>query len=322
MHYFKRLIFNILLKISRFKLRRGISIYNVRADYHLFAKIIYFLSPIEKDVLINYSTLDTVRSLTATPPVQNKRQILYLHGGAFVIGLDDLENAFIPFATKLAKITHSTVWIPDYRTAPEHEHHILGQDCLTAYTALLAAGHHPENIVIMGDSCGAALALSMIMKIRDEKLPMPSCVITISAWTDLALTGQSLYTRSDIDPMFSNDPISGFANHYLQGTSSRDPEASPFYGEYHNFPPMYMMCGGREMLHDDTTRIAKKAEEAGAQVVLDEKEDMIHIYPVFFGIIPEGLNAILRMAKFIEDVAKTQKNMPAKKTRKPTKAKN
>lgn len=68
--------------------------------------------------------------------------------------------------------------------------------------------------------------------------------------------------------------------------------------------------------------LQKKAEEAGAQVVLDEKEDMIHIYPVFFGIIPEGLNAILRMAKFIEDVAKTQKNMPVKKTRKPTKAKN
>lgn len=309
----KRFIFNMLLKISRSKLRRGISVFNVRSDYNIFAKVIYFLSPIEKNVLIEFKHLSDVNCLRACPPVDTKKQILFFHGGAFVLGLDDLQKAYIPFAAKLASITKADVWVPDYRTAPENAFPDIGIDCMTTYMTLLKEGHAPQDIILMGDSCGAALALSMVMKLRDEGKPLPSCIATISAWTDLALTGQSLYTRSDIDPMFNNDPLSGFANHYLQGNDPQDPMASPLYGEFHDFPPMYLLCGGREILHDDTTRIAKKAKAAGVDVTLDIKEDMIHIYPVFFGIIPEGVAAMERITGFIEKVSSEKKPETTKK---------
>ncbi len=310
---FKRLIFNIMLKISRAKLRRGLSIYGVRSDYSMFGKVIHFLSPIEKDVEIQLTTIDGYYGLRAIPPNCSKRVIFYLHGGAFVIGLKDIQNAYIPFAARLAKESNSEVWMPDYRTAPEHAYPIPGKDCLANYMSMLKRGIKPQDITIIGDSCGAALGLALVLTLRDQGLPMPGAVATISAWADLSLTGHSLYTRSDVDPMFSNDPIAGFANHYLQGESPRDPQASPFYGDYTGFPPMYMMVGGREMLHDDTTRIAEKAKDAGVDVTLDVKEDMIHIYPVFFGIIPEGIAGIERLASFVKEKAVSKKTIPLKR---------
>jgi monoterpene epsilon-lactone hydrolase len=76
---------------------------------------------------------------------------------------------------------------------------------------------------------------------------------------------------------------------------------------------MYMLVGGREMLHDDTSRIAEKAQAVGVDVTLDDDDDMIHIYPIFFGIIPQGKAAIDRMAAFIKEKADSYVEIPLKK---------
>lgn len=297
----KRLIFNLMLKISRAKLRRGLSIYGVRSDYNIFGKVIRFLSKTEKSVKVNHTNLDGIYCIQSVPAFKTNKTILFLHGGAFVISLKDLKDAYIPFSTKLAQLCRSEVWMPDYRTAPENPFPLPGEDCLKCYLQLLKSGINSQDIILMGDSCGAALGLAMVSHLIENNLPLPSCIVTISAWADLSLTGKSLYTRSDIDPMFSNDPIAGFANHYLQGSSPRDPKASPLYADYTGFPPMLMMVGGREMLHDDTTRIAEKATNEGVNITLDIIEEMIHIYPIFYGIIPEGIAAIERIAQFISN---------------------
>jgi epsilon-lactone hydrolase len=299
----RRLIFNIMLKVSRAKLRRGLSIYGVRSDYNLFGRIIYFMSPIEKDVSMDWTKSEGVDVLRFVPPESSSRIILYIHGGAFVIGLKDLKQAYIPFAARLAKVSNSEVWIPDYRTSPENPYPIPGEDCMTVYKSLLDRGVNPQDICVMGDACGANLALAMVLSLRDQGIPLPGSVATISGWTDLSLTGNSLYTRSDRDPMFRVDPIQGFANHYLQGASPHDSLASPFYADYTGFPPMYMLVGGREMLHDDTSRIAEKADAVGVDVTLDDDDEMIHIYPVFFGIFKEGVAAIERLAAFVKEKA-------------------
>jgi len=311
--WFKRFIFNMMLRYSRSKLRRGISIYGIRTDYQLFAKIIYFLSPIAHEVAIKESaTIGKVPVMTFTPEKSSERVILYIHGGAFVINLEDLKGAYTPFLARLALESESEVIIPDYRTAPEVPHPAALEDCVTSYIGLLGMGTKPENICLMGDSCGAGLALATILSLREKNIPLPSCVVTISAWADLSLTGNSLYTRSDRDPMFSIDPVTGFTNHYLQGASPLDPLISPFYADFTGFPPMYMMVGGREILHDDTTRIAAKAKDAGVDVTLDDDDKMIHIYPIFFGVIREGLFGIQKLAGFVKARTGLTRELPSK----------
>jgi monoterpene epsilon-lactone hydrolase len=303
----KRFILDIMLMISRKKLRRSLSIYALRSDYRLFARVINFLSRVPKDVVVDFPTVEGIYNLRLTPPEKSSKVILYFHGGAFIIGLKDLKNAYIPFGAMLAKTAHAEVWMPDYRNAPEQPFPAQNEDCLKSYLSLINNGVSSQDIIVMGDSCGGALALSLVQKLRDEGLPLPGGVATISPWTDLCLTANSIRTRASRDPMFQG-LIKGFADHYLQGADANDPMASPYYGDFTDFPPMYMIVGGREMLYDDTTRVAAKAKDAGVDVTLDAKEDMIHIYPIFYDIIPEGRDAIDRLADFIKNI----KALPAR----------
>lgn len=296
----KRFIFNMVLKISRAKQKYGTSIYNTRTNYARFAKIVYWLNRTPKDVKVEMSKTN---GLTLTPLNKNQRIIMYLHGGGFVLGLQHLKNLCIPFGAQLAKVTNSVVWFPEYRVAPEHSYPIPLDDCLASYLSLIKNGARPEDITVIGSGSGGALALALVMKLRDKKLPMPGSVATVSVWADLCLTAESIRTRSDRDPFLTAEVTLGYFNYYMQGARPNHPYVSPFYGDYKNFPPLYMIVGGCEIFYDDTTRIAQKAKEAGVDVTLDIRENMFHGYPVYFDIYEEGLHAIHRLATFLTDKA-------------------
>ncbi len=301
MSIFKRFIIYILLKISRRRQKRGSSIYNTRFGYKLYSNIVFRLSNVPADVNVEFVTIGDVYGLRATPPNKSSKVIMYIYGGSFVLGLEHVKGAYIPFAARLAKASGAEVWIPSYRMAPEFAFPAQGEDCLNSYVGLLRRGVKPQDISVMGAGSGASLALALIMDLRDRGLPLPESVATISAWTDLSLTANSLYTRADRDPMFNSDTVHGYFNHYLQGSSPKEPLASPLYGDFKGFPRLYMIVGGREMFYDDTIRVAEKAKEAGVDVTLDANEKMVYGYPIYFDIYTEGRAAVDRLAAFVNE---------------------
>ena len=52
---------------------------------------------------------------------------------------------------------------------------------------------------------------------------------------------------------------------------------------------------------DNSTRIADRAQAAGVEVDLQVWDEMIHIWPYFADIIPEGKEAIARMGDYIRE---------------------
>ncbi|WP_456725154.1 alpha/beta hydrolase [Bradyrhizobium sp. USDA 4350] len=59
--------------------------------------------------------------------------------------------------------------------------------------------------------------------------------------------------------------------------------------------------GDCERLLDDSTRLADKAREANTQVMIEVWDEMIHIWPFFASLLPEGRAAIQRVAEFVGD---------------------
>ncbi len=57
------------------------------------------------------------------------------------------------------------------------------------YRALLASGQDPDRLVCLGDSCGGGLALSTVARARDEGVPAPAGVVSLSGWVDLDTAG-------------------------------------------------------------------------------------------------------------------------------------
>jgi monoterpene epsilon-lactone hydrolase len=54
------------------------------------------------------------------------------------------------------------------------------------------------------------------------------------------------------------------------------------------------------VLYDDARRLAERAESAGVEVVLEPWEDMIHMWPAFAAMLPEGQQAIDRIGEFVQ----------------------
>ena len=107
-------------------------------------------------------------------------------------------------------------------------------------------------------------------------------------------------TKVDLDPMVHPKSSAAYAKMYIAGAGLKDPLVSPLYGNLKGLPPLLILVGTWEVLLDDSTRFAAKAKEAGVQVDLEVWDEMIHIWPYFAAVLPEGRQAIDRMGAFIK----------------------
>ncbi|HCE7572152.1 TPA: alpha/beta hydrolase fold domain-containing protein, partial [Pseudomonas aeruginosa] len=108
--------------------------------------------------------------------------MLYLHGGAYLIGSPATHRAI---TTHLARRCAAEVCAVDYRRAPEHPFPAARDDALAVYLALLEAGHSPRRLLLAGDSAGGHLALSLALELKARGLPLPAGLLLFSPWTDL-----------------------------------------------------------------------------------------------------------------------------------------
>ncbi|MGM0632580.1 MAG: alpha/beta hydrolase fold domain-containing protein, partial [Pseudomonadota bacterium] len=131
-----------------------------------------------------------------------------------------------------------------------------------------------------------------------EGLPLPVAVMTLSPYTDLAATGASLEENSARCAMFTGDAIQRAAKLYLAGAEEQLPLASPLYGDFTGFPPLFIMLSETEVLRDDGLRVAEKADAAGVDVQLQVWRDQPHVWPIFHPLIPEASRGIGDLAGF------------------------
>lgn len=106
-----------------------------------------------------------------------------------------------------------------FRLAPQYPFPCSLQDALAAYLYLIsplsgeAVPVHSHNIVFYGDSSGGALALSLLIVLRDAGLPLPAGCVLLSPWVDLTHSFPSVLTNDAGDYI----PAHGF--HYRPSLS-------------------------------------------------------------------------------------------------------
>ncbi|HEY1740931.1 MAG TPA: alpha/beta hydrolase [Acidimicrobiia bacterium] len=222
--------------------------------------------------------------------------VLYLHGGGYVIGSPDTHRNL---TARLALALGAAVFSADYRLAPEHPHPAASDDAVAAYKGLLDAGFTADRIAIAGDSAGGGLTIATLMLLRDCGVPLPAAAVPISPWTDLSLSGDTMRTLAHVDPMVSEAGLRRMADWFLAGTDARDPIASPLFADPQGLPPLFVIVGECETLLDDSRVFADRALQAGVDCRLEVYPEMIHVFPAFAGITPEGDAGVEAMAEFL-----------------------
>ena len=234
-----------------------------------------------------------VKAMGAEP----EKLILYLHGGGYIFCSAHTTHKDILW--RLSVASKCRVIAPDYRLAPEHPYPAALEDSIKVYRWLLDQGYKPENIVIAGDSAGGGLTYGTVLKIRDIGLPLPAATVAMSPWTDLAVTGESVITNLKRDALIPGDGLPEGAQYYLAGASTRDPYASPLYGDPTGLPPTLIQVSKDEVLLDDSRRLAAKYRAAGVPCELELWDGMPHVWQTLVMFIPEGKTAINRIGAFI-----------------------
>lgn len=254
-------------------------------------------APIAPDLSFDPITLGAVSGLACTPPgARGDRCLLYLHGGAFVIGsAQDYRSLY----GELGRAAGLRVVAPNYRLAPEHPFPAALDDALAVYRALLASGLPASGIALAGDSAGGGLVTSLLVAAREAALPLPAAAVLISPWVDLACTGASMRSKADADPALTRSGLLANAALYLDERSLETPLASPLYAELTGLPPLLIQVGTAEILLDDALRLAARAAAAEVRVSLSIWPAMPHVWHFFGFMLEEGRQAVSEAADFV-----------------------
>lgn len=223
--------------------------------------------------------------LLTHPQNPTDRIVLYLHGGGFVVGSVKTRRMFTSYiADKLGY----NVAAPEYRLAPEHPFPAAPRDCFAAYRALLGE-YAPGRIVLLGESAGGNLVLSVLLHIKAAGLPMPAAALCIAPCVQFDQTLPSYTQNRETEAMVDNLSREVFDT-YLRSREAaavRDPLAAPYYGDFAGCPPICLWASESEMLRDDSMILYEKLQKAGHPCRLYLRDGMIHTW-LIIPYIPEA----------------------------------
>ena len=228
-----------------------------------------------------------------------KYVIHYCHGGGYSTGSSVYARTL---TTKLAVSTSMDVLCFDYRLAPENPYPAATEDAMKVWNSLMLLGYGARDIIIAGDSAGGNLALSLMLKLKQEKRLLPRGAILMSPWTDLTASGKSHLSRANIDPILDAVYLKEMIDNYAAGEDLMNPLISPVFGDYDGFPPIYIQAGDNEILLNDATMLHKKMVKANVSVKLDVFKGMWHVFQM--SPFKTAYDAMDKNAEFIYDICR------------------
>jgi epsilon-lactone hydrolase len=223
---------------------------------------------------------------------------LDFHGGGFALGGGDLCRLT---GMAAASRTGMTTWSVDYRMPPVHPYPAGLGDALAVYRGLLEECA-PRDVIVGGGSAGGGsaggnLAAAMLLRARDEGLPMPGGLMLFSPMVDLTESGDSFQTNLGIDHALAAGSLKRRTTLYANGAHLTDAYLSPLSGDLTGFPPTLLVSGTRDLLLSDTVRMHRKLRSAGVDAELHIWEAMSH--GGFGGATPEDLQVEAEIRQFI-----------------------
>lgn len=223
--------------------------------------------------------------------------LLYLHGGAYVIGGCDMHRQMVSHIARAGRIR---ALLPEYRLAPEHKFPAAIDDVVAIYRTLLDMGIHPGDIIFAGDSAGGGLAVATLLALRDAGERLPAAAVLLSPFLDVTGSGASMKTRAGQDPWFSPADLPVIAHQYCEPHQQRFPLVSPVFANVEGLPPMLIQVGDDEILLSDSERLADACIAAGIDVELQIWPEMWHVFQMFARKMPESNRAIKKIGAYIQ----------------------
>lgn len=201
--------------------------------------------------------------------LDNKKHIIYLHGGAYVHKGQHNHYSFLDDLNK--ELKGKTTYI-DYPKAPMYTVSSVIQITKDIIVEIMNENVQDE-FIFMGDSSGGNLTLEVT-----KALSLQNKVIVFSPWMDLSMDNPDIDMMNHKEFMYTKGELMEAAKKYYSDTSPKDKMVSPLFGDYGN-SNITIHAGDRDILYPDVLLF----EQMNTNIKLNVYHDLPHVFPVFPG---------------------------------------
>ena len=221
-----------------------------------------------------------------------KRVIIYLHGGVYALGNI---NAYRAMVSHLAQDLNAPILYVEYSLAPEKTFPAANNEILAVYKALRSK-YPGYKFTIIGDSAGGGLAVTLVHNCLETNITPPTSLALISPWIDLKDNNGSFQTKQALDPILSKKMLDEHAKLYAPNSLK---EADPSELKFKKFPPVFLLVGTDEVLNDDAKNFYKVIKPIQKKAALKEYPGQKHVWPVSNIHSKESVAAITDIRQFL-----------------------
>jgi acetyl esterase/lipase len=221
------------------------------------------------------------------------KHIFYFHGGAYSLQPNMLHWRII---SRILKEVPCKITFIEYPLTPEHTCNDAVDSVRDIYLEL--CDPEKEEIILMGDSAGGGLALSLAqdLKIKDI-LPRPSKIVLLSPWLDVSLKSGIPEDLEAKDLILDKNTLKTIGEKYSGKLNSDNYLCSPLYGDIADIGDIAIFTSTNDILNIEARKLKEKALKEGGSITYHEYEDMQHIWIGF--PIPEARDAMEKVCLFI-----------------------
>lgn len=228
---------------------------------------------------------------TVAPNANERRRVLFLHGGAFIFGSPKGHRIF---THKLAHFINGVVLSVDYRLMPEHNRKACVKDAKAAYQYILEHGPNGKcdlaKLAVSGDSAGGNLTAMLSNWARDNSLRTPDAVVGVAPSLDSTLESPTVKRNLSTDKLLGPSigalaklpkTLGLWVGLLLMRAQPKGYELSPLLNNLADLPPTLLHASSSEILLGDSIRYTNKAVAAGSDVRLQIWENQLHDFHLF-----------------------------------------
>jgi len=225
------------------------------------------------------TTNETIQGRSGNIPIRRYQsensdsdvQVIYLHGGGFVIGNLDSHDSI---CAELADQSGYTVVAVDYRLAPEHVHPAALEDALDVFLSI-----DRGRTIIVGDSAGGTLTCSICIA-QQHTFKRPLAQVLIYPWLGGELLDLPSYNSNGDAPGLTVQDLADYHSLRSAGESGlQDPLYYPLaLSDYSNMPPCVAFAAEFDPLCDDAGEYVSRLQAAGIPAENHVESGLIHGY--------------------------------------------
>ena len=229
---------------------------------------------------IQHTTFDGMSVISITPAHPSGNYVVAIHGGAFVFPPSLFH--WLDY-TVMANQTGATIEVPIYPLLQQGGTAGTVVPQMASFISSQIAAHGASRVSVIGDSAGGNLALAAAEYLVAQGDPVPSSMVLLSPWLNLAMTNPNIaYVQ---DPLLPTQGAQELGQVWAGNLPVSNPMVSPLNGSLKGLPPTTVYSGSMDILSPDAVVLQQEAQAAGAPFSFVFAHDEIHDWII---LTPDG----------------------------------